>query len=48
MLNLILLMLAFVLALISSKWNPPGTNLLALAIALYFLSLLLGLHPLVR
>jgi hypothetical protein len=42
MISIILLVFAFVLACVASRWNPPNWALGWLAFACYILSLLLG------
>jgi hypothetical protein len=42
MIGIILLVFAFALACIATRWNPPNWSLGWLAMAFYFLSLLLG------
>jgi hypothetical protein len=42
MISIILLVFAFVLSVTASRYNPPNWSLGWLALACYFLSLLLG------
>lgn len=43
--NLILMVLAFVLLLVSIKWNPPGYNLTAAGLASWALAVILSGFP---